>query len=132
MAVKFAIYLFNHLPNPQKLCPADIIIGNKVPMHRLLSIHVWGCPVYVLDKLQAGQKIPAVFDDHFTTVSSIGQDNSPPNHWADLCLENSIPIVEDQETSDKSPMSLNDEWLTTEEMLEKQRARFRITSIQQT
>jgi hypothetical protein len=63
-----------------------------------------------------------VFDDHFTTVSSIGQDDSPPNHWADLCLENSISILEDQETSDKSPMSLNDEWLTTEEMLEKQRA----------
>jgi hypothetical protein len=73
-----------------------------------------------------------VFDDHFTTVSSIGQDNSPPNHWADLCLENSISILEDQETSNKSPMSLNDEWLTTEEMLEKQRAQVRSPSIQQT
>jgi hypothetical protein len=51
-----------------------------------------------------------VFDDHVTTVSSIGQDDSPPNHWADLRLENSISILEDQETSDKSPMSLNDEW----------------------
>jgi hypothetical protein len=63
-----------------------------------------------------------VFDDHFKTVSSIRQDDSPPNHWADLCLENSITILEDQETSDKSPMSLNDEWLTTGKMLEKQRA----------
>jgi hypothetical protein len=45
-----------------------------------------------------------VFDDHFKTVSSIGQDYSPPKHWADLCLENSITIKEDQITSDKSPM----------------------------
>jgi hypothetical protein len=63
-----------------------------------------------------------VFDDHFTTVSSIGKDYSPASHWEDLCLENSTSILEDQETSDKSPMSLNDEWLNTEEMLEKQRA----------
>jgi hypothetical protein len=73
-----------------------------------------------------------VFDDHFTTISSIAQDDSPPNQWADLCLENSISILEDQETSDKSPMSLNDEWWTTEEMLEKQWAQVQSNSIQQT
>jgi hypothetical protein len=49
-----------------------------------------------------------VFDDDFTTVSSIGQDDSPQDHWADLCLENNISILKDQETSDKSPLSLND------------------------
>jgi hypothetical protein len=50
-----------------------------------------------------------VIDDYFTTLSSIGQDDSPPNHWEDLCLEKSISILEDQEASDKSPMSLDDE-----------------------
>jgi hypothetical protein len=137
MAVKYAVYLFNHLPNAQQLFPADIFTGNKVPRHQLLSIHIWGCQVYVL----AGQKIPrwqprsrqgifmgfsnlhssevplvlnlntgsitpqfhVVFDDHFTTVSLIRQDDSPPKHWEDLYLKNSISIVEDQETSDKSP-----------------------------
>jgi hypothetical protein len=139
MVVKYAAYLFDHLPNAQKMCPADIFTGNKVPRHQLFSIHDWGCPVYVLDpKLQAGQKIPrwkpcsrqgiftgfsnlhssevplvlnqntgsitpqfhVVFNNHFTKVSSNGQDDSPPNHWADLCLEKSISILEDQEISD--------------------------------
>jgi hypothetical protein len=59
MAVKYAVYLFNRLPNAQQLCPTGISTGKEVPRNRLLSIHVWGCPVYVLDpKLQAGQKIP--------------------------------------------------------------------------
>jgi hypothetical protein len=75
MSVKYAVYLFNHLPNAQQLCPADIFTGNKVPRHRLLSIHVWGCPVYVLDpKLQAGQKFPdgsLVLDKVFLRRSAI-------------------------------------------------------------
>jgi hypothetical protein len=59
MAVKYAVYLFNQFLNAQQLCPADIFTGNKLPRHQLLSIHVWRCPVYVLDpKLQTGQKIP--------------------------------------------------------------------------
>jgi hypothetical protein len=33
MAVKYAVYLFNHLPNAQKSCPADIFTGNNVPRH---------------------------------------------------------------------------------------------------
>jgi hypothetical protein len=59
MAVKYAVHLFNCLPNDQQLCPADLFTGGLVPRHRLLSLHVWGCPIYVLDpRLQAGQKIP--------------------------------------------------------------------------
>jgi hypothetical protein len=55
MAVKYAVWLFNHLPNAQQLCPDDIFTGNKVPKDRLFSVHVWGCPVYVLDpNLQTG------------------------------------------------------------------------------
>jgi hypothetical protein len=59
MEVKYAVYLFNHLPNAQQLCPADMFTGSKIPRHCIFSIIVWGCPVYVLDpKLQAGRKIP--------------------------------------------------------------------------
>jgi hypothetical protein len=59
MAIKYAVYLFNYLPNAQQLSPAEIFIGTKAARHQLLSIHVWGCPVYVLDpKLQAGPKFP--------------------------------------------------------------------------
>jgi hypothetical protein len=57
MAVKHAVHLFNSLLNDQQLCPADLF-GSLVPRHCLLSLHVWGCAVYVLDpKLLAGQKI---------------------------------------------------------------------------
>jgi hypothetical protein len=38
------------------LMPADVFTGSTVPRHQLKEIHVWGCPVYVLDPhLQAGQ-----------------------------------------------------------------------------
>ena len=48
-----------HLPNFSRLCHADLFTGSILPRHRLLSIHVWGCPTYVLDpKLQAGGKFP--------------------------------------------------------------------------
>ena len=57
MAVAYATYQYNHLPNAQGLCPADLFTGSTVPRHRLRDIHVWGCPVYVLDPdLQAGKK----------------------------------------------------------------------------
>ena len=56
MAVTYATYLYNHLPTAQGLCPADIFTGSTVPRHRLKDIHVWGCPVYVLDPhLQEGK-----------------------------------------------------------------------------
>jgi hypothetical protein len=59
MAVKYAVHLFNHLPNEQNLCPADIFMGVTIPRHHLASLHVWECPVYILDaRLQDGQKIP--------------------------------------------------------------------------
>jgi hypothetical protein len=59
MTVKYASYLYNHLPNSVGICPHDIFSGSTIPQHCLLSIHVWGCPVNVLDpKLQAGEKLP--------------------------------------------------------------------------
>jgi hypothetical protein len=140
MAVTYATYIYNHLPNAQGLCPADLFTGSTVPRHRLLDIHVWGCPVYVLDpKLQAGQKIPrweprsrrgvfmgfshlhssavplvlnlstgsitpqyhVVFDDHFSTVTSVEREQDPPEHWAELCLENTtyIPLDSGPDTA---------------------------------
>jgi hypothetical protein len=54
-----------------------------------------------------------VFDDFFSTVSSIDKDIDPPDHWTDLCLDNTIRIA----TDDTSNLSLHDEWLTEEERL---------------
>ena len=59
MAVTYATHLYNHLPNERGLCPADLFTGSTAPWHCLKDLHLWGCPVYILDpQLQAGQKLP--------------------------------------------------------------------------
>ena len=59
MAVSYAVYLYNHLPNNRGIAPADLFTGVQIPQHKLKSFHTWGCPVYVLDpKLQQGKKLP--------------------------------------------------------------------------
>ena len=41
------------------LSPSDIFTRTRWPQRKFLDIHVWGCPVYVLEKsLQDGKKIP--------------------------------------------------------------------------
>jgi hypothetical protein len=131
MAVTYTTYLYNHLPTAQGLCPADIFTGCTVPCHRLKDIHVWGCPVYVLDlHLQEGKKLlkwqprsrqgvflgfstlhssevplvvnhangsitqqfHVVFNDFFSTVTSVDRENHPPDSWAELCLEHATYI----------------------------------------
>ena len=59
MAVDYATYIHNHLPNDHGIAPADLFTGTQIPRHKLKDIHVWGCPVYVLDPtLQQGKKLP--------------------------------------------------------------------------
>ena len=172
MAVAYATYQYNHLPNAQGLCPADLFTGSTVPRHRLRDIHVWGCPVYVLDPdLQAGKKLPrwqprsrrgvfvgfsslhssevplvlnlqtgsitpqyhVVFDDYFSTVSSVEREIDPPEHWADLCLEDSTFIPTDGNPDDGgAPVFLDDDWLTPDEREFKARALTRQDTIRAT
>jgi hypothetical protein len=57
-AVTYDTHVYNTTPK-YGVCPADIFFGSAVPRHRLIDIHVWGCPVYVLDpKIQQGQNLP--------------------------------------------------------------------------
>jgi hypothetical protein len=65
-----------------------------------------------------------VFDDQFTTVSSVERETEPPDHWEELCLENSSHILTDTESSNP----LND-WLSPEEQEEKRRDIQRDTTI---
>ena len=59
LAVQYATYIYNHFPNNQGIAPADLFSGVQVPRHKLRDLHVWGCPVYVLDPtLQQGKKLP--------------------------------------------------------------------------
>lgn len=59
MAVDYACHLYNTMPNNMGTCPSDLFTGAVSPRHKLRDLHVWGCPVYVLDPvLQQGKKLP--------------------------------------------------------------------------
>ena len=60
MAVLHAVYLFNHMPNQTtRLSPSNIFTKSRWPQHKFHDLHVWGCPVFVLDKAMTdGQKLP--------------------------------------------------------------------------
>ena len=170
MAVSYATHLYNHLPNDQGLCPADLFTGSTVPRHRLRDLHVWGCPVYVLDpQLQAGQKLPrwqprsrrgvflgfssqhssevplvlnlqtgsitpqyhVVFDDHFSTVTSVAREEDPPGHWDELCLEHTTYIHTESSASDTIAY-LEDDWLTPPERVIKERQLQRQDTVRRT
>jgi hypothetical protein len=60
-ALQHAVYLWNNLPNnTTNLAPLETFTGIRFSNYtHLRRLHVWGCPVYVLDpKLQDGKKIP--------------------------------------------------------------------------
>jgi hypothetical protein len=60
LAVDHAVRLFNCMPNPQTgLSPHDIFTKTRWRQSGFLNFHVWGCPVYVLDKtISDGKKLP--------------------------------------------------------------------------
>ena len=59
MAVQYAVFLYNHLPNVQTgVSPHDRFTKTTWPIKNIHNLHVWGCPVYVLNKsLQDGNKL---------------------------------------------------------------------------
>ena len=75
--------------------------------------------------LQTGSITPqyhVVFDDLFSTVTSVEREIDPPGNWAELCLENTtyIPVETSTEStstaSDGSPSPFLDlEWLSPDE-----------------
>jgi Reverse transcriptase (RNA-dependent DNA polymerase) len=60
MAVSHAVHLYNLLPNPKTgLSARDLFTRNRADLRLLHNYHVWGSPVYVLDKKIAnGMSIP--------------------------------------------------------------------------
>ena len=60
MAVQHAVYIWNHMPSTDTgLSPLDLFTRTRWPLSKLQDLHVWGCPVYVLNKkLADGQKLP--------------------------------------------------------------------------
>lgn len=80
MAVQYEAYQYNHLPNT----PADLFTGSTFPCHKLLQMHTWECPVYVLDpKLQQAKKFqhwdPCACQVMFCLYSTFKEDTSHHN-----------------------------------------------------
>ena len=60
MAVQHTTYLHNNIPNPTTgLSPNDLFTQMRFDADKVHDLHVWGCPVYVLDKkISEGNKLP--------------------------------------------------------------------------
>ena len=58
-AIKYAVYLWNRIPNDSGLSPMELFYDTKSDHQQLRASKVWGCPAYVLDpRIQDGKKIP--------------------------------------------------------------------------
>ncbi|KAI2499350.1 hypothetical protein MHU86_15132 [Fragilaria crotonensis] len=80
----------------------------------LSTIHSSEVPLIL--NLATGSITPqyhVVFDDRYSTVTSIGSDDDPPSDWDDLCLDNSLYVPTD--TAPDTPVHLHDDWLTDAE-----------------
>ena len=60
MAVMHGVHVFNRVPSIDTgICPLDKFTRQRYQQGKLHDLHVWGCPVYVLDKrTHDGFKIP--------------------------------------------------------------------------
>ena len=51
LAGKHAVVLVNHMPDPRTgLSPSDVFTKTRWEQKKLMDVHLWGCPVYVLDR----------------------------------------------------------------------------------
>ena len=60
MCVNHAMWIYNHVPN-MKTCisPNDLWSKTKFPLNQLHDTHLFGCPVYILEKkLADGKSMP--------------------------------------------------------------------------
>jgi hypothetical protein len=76
------------------------------------SLHSSEVPLVL--NLQTGSITPqyhVVFDNHFSTVTSIAREDEPPVHWGEICLENTTYIHMEHILSDTT-VYLEDDWLT--------------------
>ena len=76
MAVDHAVYLYNHVPNELSLAPIDIFTCTRWTQSKFHDLHVWGCPVYVLNSstIADGKKLPC-WKPH--SCHSINMGHSP-------------------------------------------------------
>ena len=107
MAVTHAVFLWNHIPSLDTgLSPSDLFTKSRWPQQRFHDLHVWGCPVYVLNKtISDGKKIPK-WQPRSTRMEYISLS---PKHAS------SVPLVLNPITGSLSAQfhAVFDEWFAT-------------------
>jgi len=107
MAVDYAVFIFNHVPNASTgVAPVEVMTRSTWPRHHLQNLHVWGCPAYVLEPaLRDGKKIPR-WKPRSKRSMFVGLS---PVH------ANTIPLVLSCETLAITPQFhvVFDDWFTT-------------------
>jgi hypothetical protein len=57
LALHHTVFLVNHVPDQRTgLCSADLFTKTRYEQRKLNNLHVWGCPVYVLDRMISDRK----------------------------------------------------------------------------
>ena len=107
MAVTHAAFLFNHVPNETTgISPNDLFTKTRWAQSKFHDIHVWGCPVYVLNSTIAdGKKIPKWKPRSERTVYM----GLSPKHTSQ------VPLVLNQRTRHITPQYhvVFDDWFAT-------------------
>jgi len=107
MAVRHAVFLHNHVADDLTgLSPSDVFTRTRWPQRKLHDLHVWGCPVYVLEKAMAdGQKLPRWKPRAHRTVNM----GLSPQHAS------TVPLVLNPETGSITPQFhvVFDDWFAT-------------------
>jgi hypothetical protein len=107
LAVLHAVYVLNRIPREDTgLSPLELFTRKTWPRAKLQELHVWGCPVYVLDgTLSDGKKLPRWQP---RSSRSIYMGHSPVHSSA-------IPLVMNLSTGKLSPQYhvVFDDWFQT-------------------
>ena len=107
LAVTHAVFLINHVPDPRTgLSPSDIFTKTRWEQRKFSDLHVWGCPVYVLDKMISdGRKLPR-WTPRSTRTINVGFS---PKHAS------TVPLVLNPQTGYITPQYhvVFDDWFAT-------------------
>jgi len=107
MAVQQAVFLHNHVADDTTgLAPSDVFTRTRWPQRKLHDLHVWGCPVYLLEKVMAdSQKLPRWKPRAHCSVNM----GLSPQHAS------TVPLVLNPETGSITPHFhvVFDDWFAT-------------------
>ena len=95
MAVAHVTYLWNLVPDPATgLCPANVFSCTKFELSKVLDLHVFGCPEYVLNKSLADGKKISIWKPRSQCCMYLSQSASHAS---------SVPLVLNPETGSLTP-----------------------------